>query len=208
MHSPKNWGTEGFDGAGRGRSRETRQNAWQASNPTHDSVRSPGLHTARETTATQEPAIDGWDDWADLTGMAPQGSNIHDVRGDQQSAEPQATDADSSSSSLHGDEVDFITGQRYSQAQVSSHVLGVQAASPGWIYASAPAQPSQSSMMVVASLPRQLRRLGEGLMHPCGMQLPSGMVLLHSLGGGCQGVGRNSFIGRRRPGPRGGAPGR
>ena len=151
-----------LSGAGRGRSRETRQNAWQASSTTQNSVRDLGLSKTRETTAARESATDGWDEWGDLAGMAPQISDTTDFRGDQQSAEPLTRDTDSTSSSLHGEQVDFITGQRYSQAQVSSPVLSAQAAALGQFYASAPAQPYQSSMLAFADLPRWLGRLGEG----------------------------------------------
>ena len=64
------------------------------------------------------------------------------------------------------------------------------------------------SMLASAKLPRCLRRLGEGLMHACGMPRPCVMVLLHCPGGGCPRMGRNSFLSRGRPGPRGRAPGR
>lgn len=117
--------------------------------------------------------------------MAPQGPDTHDVRGERQSAEPQAVDTDSSSLGLRGEEVDFITGQRYSQAQVRGHVLGAQAAALRQFYAGASANRLLLSMPAFASLCRKLRSLGKGHMHACGMPLPCVMVLLHCSGGGC-----------------------
>ena len=82
--------------------------------------------------------------------MAPQGPDTHDVRGDRQSAEPQAMDTNSSSLGLHGAEVDFITGQRYSQAQVRGHTPGAQAAALNQFHASASTHRLRSSMLASA----------------------------------------------------------
>ena len=115
-------------GAGRGKSRETGQGAWQAPSHAQEPDRTTGVRRSRETLATPEPATDGWDEWGDLTGMAPRGPDTDDAGGERQSAEPQAMDTNSSSLGLHGEEIDFITGQRYSQAQVRGHTPGAQAA--------------------------------------------------------------------------------
>ena len=139
-------------GVGRGKSRETGQGAWQATSHAQEPDRTTGVRRSRETLATPEPATDGWNEWGNLTGMAPQGPDTHDVRGERQSAEPQAMVTNSSSLGLHGAEVDFITGQRYSQAQVRGHTPVAQAAALDQFHASASAHMLRPSMPAFASL--------------------------------------------------------
>ena len=97
--------------------------------------------------------------------MAPQGPDTHDVRGDRQSAEPQAMDTNSSLG-LHGTEVDFITGQRYSQAQVRGHTPGAQAAALNQFHASASAHMLRPSMPAFAGLSQEAQEAWRGS-HAC-----------------------------------------
>ena len=70
---------------------------------------------------------DGWDEWSSLTGVAPDVSGSNDGLADNglasdgsaQSAQTAAAESSTSQEALLGTDVDIITGQRHSAAQVA-----------------------------------------------------------------------------------------
>ena len=119
----------GGQGSGQGGRQASSREAGSREGPRAAAWAQKAVENAHSGGLPTEALNDGWGEWSSLTGVVPEGSSTDDDLADNsleengiaRSAQTAAAASSTSQEALIGTDVDIITGQRYSAAQVAHH---------------------------------------------------------------------------------------
>ena len=119
-------GQDSWQGSGQGSGQGGRQERTRSEGPRTAAWVQKAFETAQTLGQPTGELNDGWDEWSSLGGSTPDGPIVDggfghtagEGNGSMQTAEQPAAAPPSSQEALLGTDVDIITGQRYSAAQV------------------------------------------------------------------------------------------